>query len=82
MSLSERVSKLEGNRTAGRCPCGETDVWTGWWPLIRARIERNEGDVGGHEEPPRCARCGGAVPRPTLADVRAVLDRGPGGPMA
>ena len=56
---------------AGRCPCGYTDTWTGWGPLILGAIETRNEEMA--EASPRCPRCGGLVPRLTIGDLQALV---------
>jgi len=70
-ALGLRLRRLEAVRSRDRCPCGQTDTWTGWAPLILgAGGARNEELA---EAPPKCPRCGGLVPRLTMADLQALV---------
>ena len=70
-ALGLRLRRLEAVRSRDRCPCGHTDTWTGWAPLILGAIEAHNQETV--EEPPRCPRCGGLVPRLTIADLQTLV---------
>jgi hypothetical protein len=77
MSLRQRIHRLGRLKlgSGATCPCGFTSSWGGWGPVIlaAAHCADDEDSCEAKEDPPHCTRCGGLVPRLTVAELRVAI---------